>query len=190
MSFFFGSSSKQSTKQEIDQVFSAIQGIEDSQQAKIVKTITFDTTDIHAYYKLNLLEMLEPQYANVRPKALEIIINNYNSDLTETIDVWYLHTPLRDEDLDVSKLSHFSNHVQFNKKTTIKNPQPYLTYCQTNDEGDIIDVDISQSTNVNLLPDRAPFMALGALIFQLNRITSGEITLELTINLMYSIKKY
>ena len=141
-----------------------------AEKTKVVKTITFDSTDIHAYYKLNLSEMLEPQYANVRPKALEITINNYNADLTENIDTWYLHTPLRDDDLDVQKLSHFSNHIQFNKKTTIKNPQPYLTYCQTNDEGDIVDIDISQSTNVNLLPDRAPFMSLGALIFQLNQI--------------------
>ena len=58
------------------------------------------------------------------------------------------------------------------------------------EEGNIIDVDISQSTNVNLLPDRSPFMSLGALIFQLNRKTSGTVTLELTINLVYTIKKY
>lgn len=189
MSFLFGGSSS-SSKQEIDSVFSAIQGIEDSQQAKIVKTIPLANADIHAYYKMNLLEMFEPQYANVRPKSLEIIINNYNSDLVENIDVWYLHTPLRDDDLDISKLSHLSNHVQFTKKTIIKNPQPYMTYCQTDEEGNITDVDISQSTNVNLIPDRSPFMSLGALIFQLNRKTSGTITLELTINLVYTIKKY
>ena len=82
MSFLFGGSSS-SSKQEIDSVFSAIQGIEDSQQAKIVKTIPLANADIHAYYKMNLLEMFEPQYANVRPKSLEIIINNYNSDLVE-----------------------------------------------------------------------------------------------------------
>ena len=189
MSFLFGGSSS-SSKQEIDSVFSAIQGIEDSQQAKVVKTIPLANVDIHAYYKLNLLEMFEPQYANVRPKSLEIIINNYNSDLVENVDVWYLHTPLRDDDLDVAKLSHLSNHVQFTKKTTIKNPQPYMTYCQTDEEGNITDIDISQSTNVNLLPDRSPFMSLGALIFQLNRKTSGTVTLELTINLVYTIKKY
>ena len=119
MSFLFGGSSS-SSKQEIDSVFSAIQGIEDSQQAKVVKTIPLANVDIHAYYKLNLLEMFEPQYANVRPKSLEIIINNYNSDLVENVDVWYLHTPLRDDDLDVAKLSHLSNHVQFTKKTAIK----------------------------------------------------------------------
>lgn len=189
MSFLFGSSSS-SSKQEIDSVFSAIQGIEESQKAKMVKTITFLSNDIHAYYKINLMEMFEPQYANVRPKALEIIINNYNPEQTENIDVWYLHTPLCDDALDVSKLSHFSNHVQFTKKTTIKNPQPYMTYCQLDDDGNITDIDISQSTNVNLIPDRSPFMALGALIFQLNRKTSAEITLEVTFNLVYTIKKY
>ena len=65
-----------------------------------------------------------------------------------------------------------------------------MTYCQLDDDGNITDIDISQSTNVNLIPDRSPFMALGALIFQLNRKTSAEITLEVTFNLVYTIKKY
>ena len=52
MSFFFGGSSKSSTKQEVDQIFSAINGIEESQQAKIVTNITLSENDIHGYYKL------------------------------------------------------------------------------------------------------------------------------------------
>lgn len=189
MSFFFGGSSKSSTKQEVDQIFSAINGIEESQQAKIVTNITLSENDIHGYYKLNILDFFTEQYANVRPKCLEIILNNYNDNLTESIDVYYLHTPIRDDDLDINKLSQFANHFQFTKKTTIKNPQPYLTYCQVNEDGEVMDVDISQTTNVNLVPNRTPFMSLGALIFQLNRKSGGDVTLEMTVNLTFTIKK-
>lgn len=190
MSFLFGGNSKRSTKQEVDQIFSAINGIEDSQQTKLVTNLTLNTNEIHGYYKINILDFFPEQYANVRPRNFEIILNNNNDNLTENVDVWYLHTPLRDNDLDVNKLSQFSNHVQFTKKTTIKNPQPYLTFCQTSEDGEILDIDISQSTNVNLIPGRSPFISLGALIFQLNRKSQGDVTIEMTINLTYSIKKY
>ncbi len=190
MSFLFGGSSKQSTKREIDQVFSAINGIEDSQQAKIVTNLTLNGNEIHGYYKLNILDFFTEQYANVRPRNLEITLNNYNESLVENIDVWYLHTPLCDSDLDISKLSQFSNHVQFTKKTIIKNPQPYLTFCQINEDGEIQDIDISQSTNVNLIPGRSPFVSLGALIIQLNRKNTGDITIEMSITLTHTIKKY
>lgn len=191
MSFLFGGgNSKEITKNDVDQIFSVVQGIEDSQVSKIVTNLTFDDTDIHGYYKLNILDFFSKQYANIRPRNFEITVNNYNENLVENIDIYYLHTPIKDSDLDYNKLSEFSNHIQFTKKTTIKNPQPYLTFCQLNDDGEIVDVDISQTTNFNLLPDRDIFMSLGALIFQINRKTSGKITLELTINLNYSIKKY
>lgn len=190
MAFLFGGSSKRSTKQEIDQVFSAINGIEDSQQAKIVTNLTLNGNEIHGYYKMNILDFFPEQYANVRPRSFEITLNNYNETVAENVDVWYLHTPLRDDDLDVNKLSQFSNHVQFTKKTIIKNPQPYLTFCQTGENGEITDIDISQSTNVNLVPGRSPFVSLGALIFQLNRKSQGDVTIEMTITLTYTIKKY
>ena len=189
MSFLFGGSSKSTTKEEIDQVFSAINGIEDSQQAKFVTSFTLSDNDLHGYYKLNILDFFTEQYANVRPKSLEIVLNNYNDNITEGVDVYYLHTPIRDEDLDVNKLSQFANHFQFTKKTTIKNPQPYLTFCQLGDEGEIVDVDISQTTNVNLVPGRTPFMSLGALIFQLNRKSGGDVTIEMTVTMTYTIKK-
>jgi len=189
MSFLFGGSSKSTTKEEIDQVFQAINGIEESQQAKFVTNLTLSGNDLHGYYKLNVLDFFTDQYANVRPKNLEIVLNNYNEDMVENVDVYYLHTPIRDEDLDVTKLSQFANHFQFVKKTTIKNPQPYLTFCQVSDEGEITDVDISQTTNVNLVPGRTPFMSLGALIFQLNRRNSGDVTIEMTVTMTYTIKK-
>lgn len=187
MSFLFG---KQSTKQQIDSVFSAINGIEDSQQAKFVTKLTLNSSEIYGYYKINILDFFAEQYANVRPRSFEIQLTNYNESLTESVEVWYLHTPLCDADLDLTKLSQFTNHTQFTKKTTIQNPQPYLTFCQTNEEGEIVDIDISQSTNVNLVPGRSPFISLGALIFQLNRKTEGDVTLEMTINLTYTIRKY
>ena len=191
MSFLFGGTSdKPSTKQDVDNILSIISGKDETETAKFVTNITLPATEIHGYYKINLLEMLSEMYANVRPRSFEINIVNYNEQLTENVDVYYLHTPIPDDQLDVSKLSQFTNHVQFNKKTTIKNGQPYLTCCQTNEEGDILDIDVSQVTNVNLTPNRQIFMALGALIFQLNRKTDGDVTLELTINLTYSLKKY
>ena len=64
-----------------------------------------------------------------------------------------------------------------------------MTYCQVNEDGEVMDVDISQTTNVNLVPGRTPFMSLGALIFQLNRKSGGDVTLEMTINLTFTIKK-
>lgn len=191
MSFLFGGNSdKQSTKQDVDNILSIINGKDETEVAKIVTTITLPTTEIHGYYKINLLDFFSNVYANVRPRSFEINIQNYNTDLTDNIDVYYIHTPIPDDDLDINKLSQFTNHVQFNQKTTIKNTQPYMTYCQTDDECNITDIDISQSTNVNLIPNRSPFMALGALIFQLNRKTVGDVTLELTINLNYTMKKY
>lgn len=190
MSFLFGGNSKKSTKQEIDQIFSVINGIEDSQQAKMVTNLTLNDNEIHGYYKLNILDFFTEQYANVRPRSFDIILKNYNESLVENIDVWYLHTPLKDSDLDVNKLSQFSNRVQFTKGATIKNPQPYLTFCQISEDGEILDIDISQTTNVNLIPGRSPFVSLGALIFQLNRKSQGDVTIEMTTTLTYTLKKY
>lgn len=191
MSFLFGGTSeKQSTKQDVDNILSIINGKDEAEIAKFVTTITLPGTEIHGYYKMNLLEMLPEMYANVRPRGFEINVVNYNEQLTENVDIYYLHTPIPDDQLDVSKLSQFTNHVQFVKKTTIKNSQPYLTCCQIDENGDILDIDVSQVTNVNITPGRQLFMALGALVFQLNRKTEGDVTLELTINLTYCSKKY
>ena len=196
MSFFFGGNKQEvkddkiNMEQEVEQIFSAIQGIEDAQVAKMTTTITFEGNDIHGYYKINISDMFNNLYANIRPKNLEISIVNYNDSLTENVDVYYLHTPLKDASIDTNKLSMFSNHVTFTKKALIKNPQPYLTFCQVNENGEVIDVDISQTTNINISPDNSPFMSLGALIFQLKRNTTGNVTLELTTNLTYSIKKF
>ena len=190
MSFFFGNSSKQITKQEVDSVFQAINGKEESQQANIVNTLVLNEDEIHGYYKLNICDFFKDIYANVRPRGLEIVIKNMNPEKVESVDCWYLHTPLRDEDLDVEKLDQFSNKTQFTQSAKISNPQPYLTFCQTGEEGEIVDIDISQTTNINLLPDRMPFVSLGALIFQANRKQAGDIALEVTISLSYSIKKY
>ena len=196
MSFLFGGSKqevkedKPTMEQEVEQILSAIQGIEDAQVAKMTTTITLDGNDIHGYYKININDFFSNLYANVRPKNLEISIVNYNDNLTQSVDAYYLHTPLKDASIDTNKLSMFSNHITFTKKAVIKNPQPYLTFCQINENGEVIDVDISQTTNINISPDNSPFMSLGALIFQLNRNTSGSVTLELTTSLTYSIKKY
>lgn len=196
MSFFFGGNKQEvkddkiNMEQEVEQIFSAIQGIEDAQVAKMTTTITLEGNDIHGYYKINISDMFNNLYANIRPKNLEISIVNYNDSLTENVDVYYLHTPLKDASIDTNKLSMFSNHVTFTKKALIKNPQPYLTFCQVNENGEVIDVDISQTTNINISPDNSPFMSLGALIFQLKRNTTGNVTLELTTNLTYSIKKF
>lgn len=191
MSFLFGGGSTQaSSKQDVDNILSIINGKDETEQAKMVTNITLEATEIHGYYKLNLLDFFEDIYANVRPRNFEVNIVNYNDDLVENVDVYYLHTPIPDAELEVSKLSQFTNHIQFTKKTTIKNQQPYLTFCQLDEEDNITDIDISQTTNVNLIPSRRPFVSLGALIFQLNRKTSGNVTLELTITLNYSIKKY
>lgn len=196
MSFFFGGNKqevkedKPTMEQEVEQIFSAIQGIEEAQVAKMTNTITLEDKDIHGYYKININDFFTNLYANVRPKSLEISIVNYNDSLTENVDVYYLHTPLKDASIDTNKLSTFSNHVTFTKKAIIKNPQPYLTFCQVNENGEVVDVDISQTTNINISPDNSPFMSLGALIIQLNRTTTGNVTLEITASLTYSIKKY
>lgn len=190
MSFFFGNNSKQTTKRDVDSVFQAINGMEDSQQGKIVNTLVLNGEEVHGYYKLNIMDFFKDVYANVRPRGLEISVKNMNKELTDSVDCWYLHTPLRDDDLDIEKLDQFSNKTQFTESATITNPQPYLTFCQTSEEGEIVDIDISQTTNINLLPDRVPFVSLGALIFQANRKQTGDIALEVTITLSYSIKKY
>ena len=188
MSFLgFGGSSKK----EIDTVFEILQGKEDIQKSNITTILNFENNEVYGYYKINLCDFFQPCYANIRPKSFTISILNLNDNLTETINVYYIHTPLKDDDLDLNKLSQFTNHVQFNKKVTIENKQPYLTFCQTDEKDRITNVDISQVTNVNLtFKNEDLFMSLGALIFQLTRKENGPISIQLSIDLFFNAKKY
>ena len=72
----------------------------------------------------------------------------------------------------------------------MENKQPYLTYCEIDDDDCITRVDISQVTNVNLTPSLDAFMSLGALIFQLNRKDTGKVNIQISIDLFFSSKKY
>ena len=95
-----------------------------------------------------------------------------------------------DSELDLNKLSQFTNRFSFVKKFTLENKQPYLTYCDVDEDDCITRVDISQVTNVNLTPSTDAFMSLGALIFQLNRKDTGKVNIQISIDLFFSAKKY
>lgn len=180
-----------STKKEVDTVFEILQGKEDTQKSNITTLLKFDKGDIYGYYKINLCDFFQPCYANIRPKSFTISILNLNEDQTESINVYYIHTPLKDDDLDLNKLSQFTNHMNFNKKVTIENKQPYLTYCEIDENDKITRVDISQVTNVNLTFDNSDlFMSLGALIFQLSRKSTEPVSIQLSIDLFFNLKKY
>lgn len=188
MSFLFGGS--KSSKKEIDNVLQTIQGI-DEQETTIYSTgISFCDNECYGYYKINVVEFFKDIYANIRPKSLEILLKNASTTKIESIDVYYLHTPICDDDLDTEMLDSFSNHVKFDISATIKNPQPYMTICQLDEEGNIIDIDLSQITNVNITPNKSNFISLGALIFHVNRIDDGDILLNMDMKLVHTTRKY
>lgn len=186
MSFFFGGSSKK----EVDSVFEILQGKDELQQSNITTLLTFDDSEINGYYKINLLDFFQPGYANIRPKSFSVTIINLNEDKTDSISGYYIHTPIVDSELDLNKLSQFTNRFSFVKKFTLENKQPYLTYCDVDEDDCITRVDISQVTNVNLTPNTDAFMSLGALIFQLNRKDTGKVNIQISIDLFFSAKKY
>lgn len=186
MSFLFGGSSKK----EVDAVFEIMQSKDETQQSNITTLLTFEDSEINGYYKLNLCDFFQPGYANIRPKGFTIDIINLNEDKVDSVVGYYIHTPIVDSELDLNKLSQFNNRFTFTKKFTLQNNQPYLTYCQVDEDDQITSVDISQVTNVNLTPNMDAFMSLGALIFQLNRKDTGKVNIQLSINLFFSAKKY
>ena len=186
MSFLFGGS----TKKEVDAVFEIMQGTEEPQQSNISTLITLDDSEIYAYYKINLLDFFQPCYMNVRPKGFTIDIVNLSEDKVESVTGYYIHTPIVDSELDLNKLSQFSNRFTFTKKTTLQSKNSFLTFCQVDDEDHITSIDISQVANVNITPSTDAFMSLGALIFQLNRKESGKVNLQVSITLFFSAKKY
>lgn len=186
MSFLFGGSSKK----EVDAVFEIMQGKEETQQSTISTLLTFDDSEINGYYKINLLDFFQPTYANIRPKGFTVDVVNLSEEKVNSITGYYIHTPIVDSELDLNKLSQFTNRFTFTKKFTLQNNQPYLTFCQTDEDDQITSIDISQVTNVNLTPSTDAFMSLGALIFQLNRKDTGKVDIQLSINLFFSAKKY
>ena len=188
MSFLFGGS--KSSKKEIDAVLQTIQGNDEQETATCSTGISFCDNECYGYYKINIFEFFKDIYANVRPKSLEIKLKNASTTKIESIDVFYLHTPICDEDLEPEMLDSFTNHVQFTVSATIKNPQPYMTICQLDNEGNIIDIDLSQITNVNITPNKSNFVSLGALIFRINRIDDGDVLLNLDMNLVHTTRKY
>lgn len=188
MSFLFGSS--RSSKKEIDEVLQTIQGSDEQETVTYSTGISFCDDECYGYYKINIVEFFKDIYANIRPKSLEFKLKNASTTKIESVDVYYLHTPICDDDLDPDMLVSFTNHVQFDVSATIKNPQPYMTVCQLDEEGNITDIDVSQITNVNITPNQSNFISLGALIFRVNRIEDGDVLLNLDMNLVYTARKY
>ena len=186
MSFIFG-------KKDVENIIQTINGSTDEiLNLQMIKTFEFPINTINGYMKFNLLDFFDPNiYANVRPKSVRFTIKNYNVDKVKNVICYYIHTPIPDQLVDFNKISNFINRFEFNSNDLIiENNQPYLTYCQVDENEEVQSIDISQITNANLTPNNHPYLSFGALLFQLNRITSDPITLEITCDLSYTMKKY
>lgn len=187
MSFLFGKGESDST---VNTIIDAINDSKEKKEVKYTTTIEFPDNKINGYHKIFINDFFRDVMANVRPVYLKIVIKNYNPDVIDKVNCYYLHTPVPDEWLDYKKLSSFVNHYEFKKDEKIENSSPYLTYCQTDEHRDVLDIDVSQISNVNLVPYHEQLVSLGALVFQLNRKNAGKVTLEITCTLSHFLNLY
>lgn len=159
-------------------------------EKSITKVISYDDTEISKYMPINIMDFFDPCFANVRPRKLTISATNLNTSIIKEATLSYIHTPLNVKDLEGLKTCNLNVQQRFEKETVYDVNTPYLTYCQTDEENNIIDTDISQITNVNLTASRAPFVSMGAIVMALNRNTTGQCSVEVTFKISYTIKPY
>lgn len=190
MSFFgFGGDSKE--KQQVDKIGSIMDPKQDELTVKTVtKVIKFDDTNIFSYLRIDLADFFDPCWGNIRPRSLKIDVTNYNIDKTRDIIMSYIHTPLADRRVSDVKLCNLHVQEHFNEKMSYNVQTPYLTYCQMDENRNVVDIDMTQVTNVNVMPDRDINMSMGCIIFQLNRNTDGLCSLEVSLTLSYTFKPY
>lgn len=190
MSFFgFGSDSKE--KQQVDKIGSIMDPKQDEITVKsVTKVIKFDDTVITSYQRIDLADFFDPCWGNIRPRTLKIEVTNYNVDKTHDITMSYIHTPVTDRRISEVKLCNLKVQEHFNEKLTYTVQTPYLTYCQMDEDHKVIDIDMTQVTNVNVTPDRDVNMSMGGVFFQLNRNTEGLCSLEVKYTLSCTFKPY
>lgn len=188
MSFLFGGTSKPDTT-AINSVLDLLANPDKMLELTYTTRLEFTSSQNNMDYVINAADFFENTYGNMRPKTLEARIKNYNEKEVHAINVWYLHTPLPYDHLNYQTLSQFQVHSEFKDTLQFTNTSPYMTLCRY-DQGNLVDIDISQITNVNITPYRSLVVSLGQLVFQLQRKTPGPVTLELTFKLKYTLKQY
>ncbi len=155
----------------------------------ITKVIKFNDTQLTNYYRIDLMDFIEPTYGNLRPTSLKINLTNYD-DKISTITFSYIHTPLINELIDHINQSTLSVNNQFNKSFSYTVQSPYLTYYQLDSQMNLTDIDISQLTNINLIKERSQTVSLGGIYLSLNRFSSGSCSVELSMTLSYKLRLY
>lgn len=185
MSFFSFSS-----KEKIEKVSDILDTTNDCVTKTITKVIDFEEKDIEKYVPIQINDFFNPCYANIRPKTLFINITNYNQNIVKECTFSYLHTPLIKSDFKVFKRCDLSVQKKFEKTIEHVVNTPYMTCCQTDESGNVIDIDISQITNVNMIPSRSMYLSLGSVFLIANRITTGKCSMEISLTLKYIIKNY
>lgn len=188
MSFLFGGTTKPNTT-AINAVIEQIDGADKLQELTYTTQLEFKTAENSKDYVINVLDFFENTYGNLRPKALEVRVKNYSEKEVSAINAWYLHTPVPKQYLNYQTMSQFQTHSEFVDTLQFSNTSPYMTLCNY-DQGGLQDIDVSQITNVNVVPYRKMFVSLGQLVFQLQRKVPGPVTLELTFKLKYTLKQY
>ena len=184
---FFGFSSN---KEKIEKVSNLLEDENKYLIKNVTKLIEFKENELEKFDYIQINDFIDNSYGNIRPKNLIINCTIYNQNIIKECTFSYLHTPLRKQDLQTFKRCNFSIQKKFDKTLEYINSTPYITYCQTNDKNEIIDIDLSQITNANLYPERNLHLSLGSICLLINRLNTGKCNIELSYTLKYLFKSY
>lgn len=183
------------TKNSLEKVNEIINETTNKQQIDLTiktinKVIEFKDTELQKYIMIDLNDFFNPCYGNIRPKQLIINLTNYNQNIIKDCIFSYIHTPLTINTLNDFKRCDLTIQKKFDKNLEYIINTPYITCCQTDENNNIIDIDISQITNVNLLPNRKIPLSLGSISLLLSRYTQGNCSIEISLTLKYLFKPY
>ena len=193
MNFFFGGKPSET---------SAIKGIIDLiDNPETVQTMDIDQQIVYTenqYYKgissvLDFTDQFKESYGNFRPKYVEITIENCTPQLTKSIDVYYLHTPILGTP-NYEEMKSFKGHTVFNESCTIINKQPYMTSYQLFPQSDLVQyAGKSQFTNFNTVyQSRTGGVCIGQLFIVpiLKEDIHDKIIFNLNIKIKYTFREY